>query len=165
MRQVDTCDFCGDAPDGVFEVVPAANPSGPVRLALCDGCKTTLETVTDPLRGADDHDGAATDTDHSGSDPAADSPATPPTSPQAASSDAAGITIEDSTDDAAASRPDGYAQVLRLLENRDDDMPRGDLRALATNAYGLTADSFQTAVDAAIENGDVAADGDGLRRT
>ncbi|SEW17779.1 hypothetical protein [Halobacterium jilantaiense] len=187
MRQVDTCDFCGDAPDGVFEVVPAAVSDGPVRLALCADCRTTLETVVDPLLAADASDtepasdGTATaDSDDSNdsndSDDAADAAPNTPTamrdspdadeadSTDADSSDDDGVTIE-SGGSTPAERPDGYAQVLRLLENRDGGMPRGDLRALATNAYDLDERTFETAVDAAVENGDVEDTSGGLRRT
>jgi hypothetical protein len=208
MRQVDACDFCGDAPDGVFEVVPATVPDGPVRLALCADCRATLETVVDPLLAADDAGGAATtgestpdrsrsgdagaaseptDADATASsddddDAAGDAPRTPtamrdspdetPSSDDSGGEDGepgddggGGITIEQPGGGAPADRPDGYAQVLRLLENRDGGMPRDDLRALATNAYDLTGRTFETAVDAALENGDVEDAASGLRRT
>jgi len=195
MRQVDTCDFCGDAPDGVFEVVPAAVPDGPVRLALCADCRTTLETVVDPLLAADASDPTASESGtgddgpvsrstaaepgtarDSGVEDAAEAAPNAPTamheSPdQRESSDTSGesgddgITIEQQGGGTPAERPDGYAQVLRLLENRDGGMPRGDLRALATNAYDLDERTFEAAVDAALENGDVEDASDGLRRT
>jgi len=239
MRQVDACDFCGDAPDGVFEVVPAAVPDGPVRLALCAGCQSTLETVVDPLLAAgrdaaadddDDDDGHTrdgTDDNDDGDDDGAAEPgeSTAGTADSSAASaepgdeaaaaaagasdddddaaaddgddadgdadadtgggrtggetreddagageddddDGDGITIEQQSGDTPAGRrPDGYAQVLRLLENRAGGMPRSDLRSLATNAYGLTDAAFEAAVEAAIENGDVTEASDGLRRT
>jgi hypothetical protein len=195
MRQVDACDFCGDAPDGVFEVVPAALPDGPVRFALCTDCRTTLETVVDPLLAADQaatessrsegaesadrsagaESGVAADPD---TDDAAEAAPNTPTAMReppdeggadddtaAESGDDGGVTIEQQGGGTPAERPDGYAQVIRLLENRDGGMPRGDLRALATNAYDLTDRTFEAAVDAAVENGDVAEGADGLRRT
>jgi len=220
MRQVDTCDFCGDAPDGVFEVVPAAVPDGPVRLALCTDCQSTLETVVDPLLAAgrdaddgasdddtrdseDDNDDGAAEADEStartaDSTAASAEPADEATATVADASDdddddpdadagggrtdgetreddaggdgdsddGDGITIEQQGGDTPAGRrPDGYAQVLRLLENRAGGMPRSDLRSLATNAYGLTDAAFEAAVEAAIENGDVTEASDGLRRT
>ena len=60
-------------------------------------------------------------------------------------------------------KPEGYAQVVRLLQNRDGAMPREDLCALATNAYDLDERQFDDAVDAAVENGDVQETGDGLQ--
>lgn len=198
MRQVDTCDFCGDAPDGVFEVVPAAVPDGPVRLALCADCRTTLETVVDPLLAADGSDTDSSSDDAAGGDDSdgtvnadSDDTANTATADSADAADAApnaptamrdspdtdetdstdagpsgddGVTIE-SGGSTPAERPDGYAQVLRLLENRDGGMPRGDLRALATNAYDLDERTFEAAVDAAVENGDVEDTSGGLRRT
>lgn len=201
MRQVDACDFCGDAPDGVFEVVPAAVPDGPVRLALCADCRTTLETVVDPLladAGDATTDESGTTDDEREPPEAATHPAAPDASPGTVDSGAAdaaetapgtptavrdaadrdgaddspaeqpdddGITIEQQGGGTPAERPDGYAQLLRLLENRDGGMARGDLRALATNAYDLTDRTFEAAVDAAVENGDVEETSDGLRRT
>ena len=186
MRQVDACDFCGDAPDGVFEVVPAVVPDGPVRLALCADCRTTLETVVDPLLAADASEYSGSEDTGRSSQPTPDTDAAASAAPDAPAAvldsddenergDSAndppeessdeGITIEAQGGGTPAERPDGYAQVLRLLENRDGEMPRGDLRALATNAYDLTDRTFEAAVDAAIENGDVEESSDGLRRT
>jgi hypothetical protein len=197
MRQVDTCDFCGEASEGVFEVVPAAVPDGPVRLALCADCQRTLETVVDPLLDADageagggavgdsqrDDTGAAgesadstttapesgpeTDVVQSETDASSDDTDAARTETDAGSAEAAddGITIEEPSGGTPVERPDGYAQVLRLLENRDDGMPRSDLRSLATNAYDLADASFEAAVEAAIENGDVEDTANGLRRT
>ncbi|MFC3477689.1 hypothetical protein [Halobacterium litoreum] len=192
MRQLDACDFCGDAPEGVFEVVPATVPDGPVRLALCADCRTTLQTVVDPLLDADGE--PAESTGGSAAEPASEELAAEPTvdepsrSSPPASDDAAGVTIEiedddetggdetsaDAGDDSAdsgtaggapARRPDGYAQVIRLLQNREGAMPREDLRALATNAYDLGEQTFEDAVDAAIDNGDVEESAGGLRTT
>jgi len=201
MRQVDACDFCGDAPDGVFEVVPAAVPDGPVRLALCADCRTTLETVVDPLlaadasdaladevaaetapsedaerasRSADGESGAARASTDDAAETAPNAPTAMHESPDEhepgestddSPGDDGGITIEQQGGGAPVERPDGYAQVLRLLENRDGGMPRDDIRALATNAYDLTDRTFEAAVDAAVENGDVEEGADGLRRT
>lgn len=213
MRQVDACDFCGDAPEGVFEVVPAAVPDGPVRLALCADCQRTLETVVEPLLDARDADDNGSEDARTGDSTAAAEPASGSATARdsrderpaaaAASSDARdasdapesgddttaterddgdaggdgddtdsdddddddGVTIEASSSEPPAERPDGYAQVLRLLENRDGGMPRSDLRSLATNAYDLTDASFEAAVEAAVENGDVEDTAGGLRRT
>lgn len=230
MRQLDTCDFCGAAPDGVYEVVPASVAGDPKRLALCADCRDTLQTVVDPLLDAateqrdsnagrgprsdsppaesttqstpPTHSGTAIDdaienTGERDADPSDDTAAT--SDDESAATDVAGsgddgVTIEagdgsevadsdgaeDGTDgdeteaDAAdaseaaaggsrARRPDGYAQIIRLLQNRDSAMPREDLRALATNAYDLSGREFETAVEAAVDNGDVEETGSGLR--
>jgi hypothetical protein len=245
MRQLDTCDFCGAAADGVYEVVPASVAGDPKRLALCADCRTTLQSVVDPLLDAADSTTTAPDTSAGGdasattadadaesSTTAADSePATggemdvegetvadsgtavddaldaagatddrsgadgddavdaaPPDEPDSSPADHTdGITIEAESEqadvepaengDANAAegtetqaseasrtpRPDGYAQIVRLLQNRDGAMPREDLRVLATNAYDIGGRQFEDAVDAAVETGDVEETADGLR--
>jgi hypothetical protein len=189
MRQLDTCDFCGGAPEGVFEVVPGDIEGGPVRLALCASCRGTLASVTDPLLDADRRDtsgqGTATESTDPSLEPASSEPTTdeaPDTANASASGDGAaetddaderedttdagsdsGVTIESQGGGSPARRPDGYAQLLRLLQNRDGAMPKSDLRALATNAYDLSAETFEAAVEAAVENGDVEETASGLR--
>ncbi|MFB6072145.1 MAG: hypothetical protein ABEJ88_04165, partial [Halobacterium sp.] len=202
MRQLDTCDFCGDAPEGVFEVVPASVADGPVRLALCADCRSTLQTVVDPLLDADEsaEQSAGQSAEQSAEESAEQSADQPTDQSRGSSTDAEtdgdGVTIQpsdardadqsasntgdrsgsDAADRAAADedrsaggsparRPDGYAQVIRLLQNREGAMPREDLRALATNAYDLREPAFEDAVDAAIENGDVEEAAGGLRTT
>jgi len=59
MRQLDTCDFCADAADGVYEVVPASVAGESRRLALCADCRATLQSVVDPLLDAADRDATA----------------------------------------------------------------------------------------------------------
>lgn len=49
MRELDRCDFCGDAPEATYEVVPPHLPSGGRRLALCASCRDRLAAVVDPL--------------------------------------------------------------------------------------------------------------------
>ncbi|WP_336035936.1 hypothetical protein [Halobacterium yunchengense] len=199
MRQLDTCDFCGDAAEGVYEVVPASVAGEPKRLALCADCRATLQSVVDPLLAAASATGTATadaSDDASGEDAAdtatADSTdagdstsAESPRDADADGTDSEGVTIEvGGRDDADAGgdadpaetegpsaggsparRPSGYAQLIRLLQNRDGAMPREDLRALATNAYDLGDAEFEAAVEAAIENGDVEETAGGLRTT
>ncbi|GAA0261501.1 hypothetical protein [Halobacterium noricense] len=191
MRQLDTCDFCGDAADGVYEVVPASVAGESRRLALCTDCRATLQSVVDPLLdaagsppaaapGAEDKSvtESAERTDDDSEIDAAES------ADSTAESDADdGIVIESgSADDQEATgteggdeadtggtqskrRPSGYAQVIRLLQNRDGTMPRDDLRALATNAYDLGGREFKEAVEAAVENGDLEESPAGLRTT
>jgi hypothetical protein len=225
MRQLDTCDFCGDAPEGVYEVVPASVGGGPKRLALCADCRETLQTVVDPLLDAastaattESEGDRATTVDANAQSASTDSgtdsgtaiddamDAGAESADDASTADAAddaaaasgtddGVTIDagdgrevvesERADDAAgadgaedvagadasdaaaggspARRPDGYAQIIRLLQNRDGAMPRDDLRALATNAYDLGGREFETALDAAVENGDVEETDSGLR--
>ncbi|WP_232703213.1 hypothetical protein [Halobacterium wangiae] len=191
MRQLDSCDFCGERPEGVFEVVPGSAAGGARRLALCSACRETLQSVVDPLlddanrTAASSDDPGAADSPDEDPDPrgandtqdsAREADAVPDAEP-AAETDAAresaserdadseGITIQSggSATSSEQRRPDGYAQVIRLLQNREGAMPRDDLRALATNAYDLRERTFEDAVEAAVENGDVEETNGGLR--
>jgi len=193
MRQLDTCDFCADAADGVYEVVPASVAGESRRLALCADCRATLQSVVDPLLDAADREatpnsdpepepesksgaesGRSDDTNSDDSDASA--------SASDAETGEDGIVIESGSDSAEETadadegttdesggesgrerRPSGYGQVVRLLQNRDGAMPREDLRALATNAYDLGGREFEDAVEAAVENGDVEESPAGLR--
>jgi hypothetical protein len=194
MRQLDTCDFCGEQPEGVYEVVPEAIAGGPQRLALCASCRDTLQSVVDPLldaaeRGAGaESSSSASENSGQQSEPAPASTSNRPEQPDIAmpsgteSSDDAAVeeaaaeerarddsTTEESSaaesqaTESPARKPDGYAQVLRLLQNRNEAMAREDLHALATNAYDLDSRTFEQAVDAAVENGEVEETADGLR--
>lgn len=58
MREVRTCDFCGDDATGLYEPLPATIPDSP-RLLLCDACHDTLSTVIDPLIAQVAGEGAA----------------------------------------------------------------------------------------------------------
>lgn len=170
MRQLDSCDFCADTADGVFEVVPASVADGPVRLALCGDCQATLQTVVDPLLESDGSAPPATAGTQTTTEP---EPETGRESDASASDDDGseeadtddGVTIEEQGGGSPARRPDGYAQLLRLLQNRDGAMERDDLRALATNAYELTGEEYEAAVEAAVDNGDVEETPEGLRTT
>lgn len=57
MREVSTCDFCGEEAAGTFEVVPPErDPAGEGRrLVLCPDCRDTLGAALEPLveRSAD----------------------------------------------------------------------------------------------------------------
>ena len=48
MRQVRTCDFCGDDASGVYEPLPSSIPDAP-RMLLCEACRDRLSSVVDPL--------------------------------------------------------------------------------------------------------------------
>lgn len=210
MRQLDTCDFCDEPPEGVYEVVPAGVADGPRRLALCATCRDTLRSVVDPLLDVASSDGersepseeasgeaassqagsespdvatresgreTSTDEESSGAsesvaadgtsaadvtDPSTDS--TTDKAPSSATSETEPAGAETGgTGGTPAERPDGYAQVLRLLQNRDEAIARDDLRTLATNAYDVSERTFERALDAAIEQGDVEETNAGLR--
>ena len=78
MRQLRTCDFCGDEPTGVYEVLPASlapTEAEQRRVALCADCRETLESVLEPLLARPD--GAEPP-----SNPPARNPSTPATDPE-----------------------------------------------------------------------------------
>jgi len=54
MREVRTCDFCGDEAAGTFEAVPPeTDPDGEGRrMVLCPDCRDTLAAVVEPLLGS-----------------------------------------------------------------------------------------------------------------
>lgn len=51
MREVNSCDFCGERAAGTFEVIPPErDPTGEGRrMVLCGGCRDTLASVLEPL--------------------------------------------------------------------------------------------------------------------
>ncbi|MDS0297182.1 hypothetical protein NDI76_00310 [Halogeometricum sp. S1BR25-6] len=62
MRQLRSCDFCGEDASGIYEVLPAElSPTEDEqrRVVLCDDCLQTLETVVDPLLARLGFDAAA----------------------------------------------------------------------------------------------------------
>lgn len=61
MREVRTCDFCGDQAAGTFEAVPPeADPDDEGRrVVLCPGCRDTLASVVEPLLGSAGQDSTA----------------------------------------------------------------------------------------------------------
>lgn len=158
MRQVRTCDFCGDDASGLYEPLPASVPDGP-RMLLCDGCRDRLGSVVDPLV-AQLEGGTAerspTDRADGGSRPAdepegttddATSPASPPTS-VSESRDASGRSQGD-----RAGTPRNYRKVMRFLENRQLPMERTEAVAFVSDAYDLEEGAVEEALDHAVEYG------------
>jgi hypothetical protein len=176
MRELQTCDFCGADPVGVYEPLPASLASDQPRVALCADCRDTLRRVLAPLDGAD-----AVPADPEPSTTTEPADATPTTNEPSASAESAesgdeGVTIDRSASSggdadgaptdgasAAAKRPPGYAQVLRLVRNRDDALERDALESLASSAYDVSAAEVRQAIDAAVENGDLEETDAGIR--
>lgn len=78
--------------------------------------------------------------------------------------DGAGERVEeDDEGDAGPDRPEGYAQLVRLLRNRPGAMTRADLAELADGAYDLSRAEVDAAVDAAVENGHLEETARGVR--
>ncbi len=60
--------------------------------------------------------------------------------------------------------PAEYRNVMRLLENREFPIPRADLEAVVTSAYGIDDDQCRRILDRAIEEGILVEDGATLDR-
>lgn len=176
MRQVDTCDFCGDTAAGLFEPLPASMPDSP-RLALCDGCRDRLASVVDPLL-ARLEDGASGTVAEPGSGGAPDEGAgrgsTDPGQPAsdgsgtttARSADAPGAGPDDSADEGGVGEsrdaggrekrerrgtPPGYRKVMRFLENRQLPVDRSEAEFLVGEAYDLDEDAVAAVIDHAVQ--------------
>lgn len=176
MRQVRTCDFCGDDATGLYEPLPDSVPDSP-RLLLCDGCRDRLGSLIDPLvaqldggaggradEPSDDQPrrdrtteapdgGAKPDPGHS----PRDEPASARPEPDPAPEKPASSVVGESRDAGGRSQkerggtPHGYRKVMRLLENRQLPMAREDAEHLAAEAYELDPDEVAKAIDHAVE--------------
>lgn len=179
MRQVRTCDFCGDDATGLYEPLPDSVPESP-RLLLCDGCRTRLGSIIDPLVAQIEGGAGSRSDEQSGGRPrldrtteAPDGGSTPDRSP--AQRDAPGpedsarpepdprpenptsSVVGESRDAGGRSQkerggtPHGYRKVMRLLENRQLPMAREDAVQLAAEAYELDPTEVAKAIDHAVE--------------
>jgi hypothetical protein len=183
MRELQACDFCGADPVGVYEPLPDRLAADQPRVALCADCRDTLRRVLASLdadggaEGDGATDGDAADNDATDADDATDAESPPAgrdgtSAPADPTDDAVTIdpaarergdaddpSVETDADNPAdadtTARPPGYANVLRLVRNREESLPRDELEAVASSAYDVTAAEAQRAVDAAIENGDL----------
>ena len=179
MRQVRTCDFCGDDAAGLYEPYPPSVPDGP-RLLLCDGCRGRLSSIVDPLVAEIEGDAGG---DRAEPAPPVREPASPEPADggnDTSAGDAeAGDGDPDSGDDARerssdgdaaaeagvgesrdasgrskrerAGTPPGYRKVMRFLENRKLPMDRTDAEQLAADAYELDEATVSDAIDHAVQ--------------
>ncbi|HKJ58793.1 MAG TPA: hypothetical protein VKA37_06170 [Halobacteriales archaeon] len=179
MRQVRTCDFCGDDAAGLYEPYPPSVPDGP-RLLLCDGCRDRLSSIVDPLVAAIEGDAGG---DRAEPAPPVREPVSPEpadggndTSTGAAgsgdgdpdpgddagerSSDvdaAAEADVGESRDASGRSKreragtPPGYRKVMRFLENRQLPMDRTEAEQLAADAYEFDEATVSDAIDHAVQ--------------
>ena len=86
MRQLRSCDFCGDDAAGVYEVLPPAlspTEAEQHRVVLCADCVGTLEAVVNPLlrRLGVDTEGSDATAEPEDSEPAPNAAADPPSRP------------------------------------------------------------------------------------
>ncbi|EJN59987.1 hypothetical protein [Halogranum rubrum] len=192
MRALSSCDFCGDDAAGTFEVVPdefLQTATDQRRIALCEGCRTTLEDVLEPfLRGEADKQAdaeavaktAATvengssrdDSDQSPTSAAVDSTARAEgiaigRSEMADESDVdeaddEGVTLDDDDEQTndVGDEPDQFRKVMRLLSNREFPVDRAEFAELTAGAYEMEDDHVARIIDHAVERG-VLVDDDG----
>jgi len=181
MRQVRTCDFCGDDAAGLYEPYPPSVPDGP-RLLLCDGCRDRLSSIVDPLvaeiegdAGGDRAEPAppvrepvSPEPADGGNDTSTGEAESRDTDPVPVDDDgerssevdaAAAADVGESTDAGGRSKseragaPPGYRKVMRFLENRQLPMDRGEAEQLAADAYELDEATVADAIDHAVGYG------------
>jgi len=170
MRQVRTCDFCGDDATGLYEPLPDSVPDSP-RLLLCDECRDQLGSLIDPLVAQIEGGTVSSSEDAAGGPPPRDAPTEAPdggatpdqrtsreTSPAEPEQHASSV-VGESRDAGGRSQkerggtPHGYRKVMRLLENRQLPMARDDAEQLAMEAYELEPDEVAKTIDHAVEYG------------
>jgi hypothetical protein len=174
MREVRTCDFCGETAAGTFEVVPPErDPAGDGRrLVLCPACRETLGDVLEPLLGgASDTGGDATAAEDIGTTTVVAEPESSPgdattandgrRDPEAATDGSrvdaqGGDSLEEalggSPTSARSGAPRGYRKVMRFLENREFPVEREEAETLAAEAYGMDRESVAAAIDHAVKH-------------
>lgn len=118
MRQLRTCDFCGDDPTGVYEVLPAS--LGPTeaeqrRVALCAGCRNTLESTLEPLLARLD-----------GSETASSEPAPNPATPAPERDPNPVAEPRSAPDPEPTPEPETPAEAAEPDENADDVADEGE---------------------------------------
>lgn len=158
--------LCGDCRDTLRRVLAPLDAGGGAETAD-DGA----ETANSETESAD----AAADDDATDAEPTTERDATAAADPTdeavtidpataAESGDDDAPVSEPGADDAAdaddtaadtTARPPGYANVLRLVRNRDESLARDDLETVVSSAYDMSAAEVRRAIDAAIENGDL----------
>jgi hypothetical protein len=185
MRELRSCDFCGGDAAGVYEPLPPDLVDDQRRAALCPDCRATLADLLDPLRPSEERDAPNADGDADrptadrtdGADPGDCAVTVEPAAGADADAERDGaatdagteraVESEDGADEAPADRsggrPRGYRKLIRLVSNREDAVSRADLTEVAQSAYGIDPAQAETALEAAVANGDLIADGDRLR--
>jgi hypothetical protein len=182
MSQLRSCYFCGTVGDSLeeYEVVPERLvAAGESRSAvLCSTCHEKLRRTLEPLVEAAESSSGGPEPGVSGIGEVTFESADPTTDDASGATDGRnGDGRDDSTadvevterdtddedeDDEADDVPDGYYKVLRLLQNREFPMERGELTALVTAAYDVSEPQCERILDTAIERGVLVEDGSTL---
>ena len=129
MRQLRTCDFCGDDAAGVYEVLPpelSPTEAEQRRVVLCTDCLETLEGVLDPLLarlgvGRSDEDTPDRPVTPAASSGAADSPESAPGQGPQSGADTADSSDTADTDAASGSEADGDTASVTETDPGSDD--------------------------------------------
>ncbi len=171
MRELRACDFCGDDAVGVYEPLPPEVGSQR-RVALCSGCRDTLEGLLAPLEANSGETPAVTIDDGTGEQ-------TDATRESDIGADGPDVTDEDDASDpggeesnaanegetsARAEEPGGFRKVMRLLNNRSFPLERTVAVELASGAYELSDSEVEGVLDYAVERGVLEETGGELRR-
>lgn len=193
MPELHACYFCG-SPDelGSYQVVPPRlDPTDAEQrtVRLCPTCREKLMSVLQPLvdrtdaadsdesdaisderDAAPDEDG---EDDRTGADPDGDAEVEPvddgeterASEAEAEPVDDGGTEPDDvAGDEPAGATPPGYGKVMRLLRNREFPVDRDDVEVVAMNAYDMRAAEVDAVIEAAVDRGELVADGDALDR-
>ena len=173
MSQLSSCYFCGSALDtslSEYPVVPEELRSGETddtTVVLCPTCRrklgTVIEAVVDAAGEGVTTDGTA-DTDLTGEDDRPDdsglldggtadrgapsSAGSDPT-PSEPSGTPAGDTASDDEEPTLTNLE--YNKVMRLLQNRELPVDRAEIQEVATSAYQISPEEFDTVIQAAIQ--------------
>lgn len=147
MRELRSCDFCGDEAAGVYEVVPGDIPGVDARrMVLCDACRDTLADIVDPLLEAGRHGGRskakrAAEADSEAAS-ARDSGSQPSRTPEPEPETESEADAESSSDGAAESSSEADAETASTPGDGGGEpgdaggMERGDVGGAAAGEAG-----------------------------
>ena len=153
MRQLRTCDFCGDDAAGVYEVLPpelSPTEAEQRRVVLCADCLETLEGVLDPLLarlgvGRSDEDGPDRPVTPAASSGAPDSPESAPAPDSQSPADAAAAdtaAADTAASDSSESTDSDAAPETEAGTDKETDMDTdADADADTESATGADPDS------------------------
>jgi len=153
MRQLRSCDFCGDDAAGVYEVLPPAlspTEAEQHRVVLCADCVGTLEAVVNPLlrRLGVDTEGSDATAEPEDSEPAPNAAADPPSRPPNATGGSSTPPERSPTGGEPTGGPDRPAEPSgggTEAPDHDDTGPRaGDGPSPAGSEPSRSADSDPT---------------------
>jgi hypothetical protein len=167
MRQLRTCDFCGDDAAGVYEVLPpelSPTEAEQRRVVLCADCLETLEGVLDPLLarlgvGRSDEDGPDRPVTPAASSGATDSSELAPTPDSQSAADTAAADSSESIDtDTAPAMDTGTDTVAEADADVDTDTDADTDTEAEADADADTETDTESATAADSDSADVSWD-------